>query len=180
MESFHGADGDKIGVLLRHLAPTSLATMVCFGNKAEPYWVQSRIEFDHADPRTWTHYFHQVGDKLFEQERPDGLPRDTIPGYAEYLVALKLAEEAEGGMDVHIYQEDSGKLSEARFIRAPHRVGIQMGDSIRQHWIYDDQIVASEWGEGATSHRMRNTEELMLGLDENVKRAASQFLSAQD
>lgn len=178
LESFHTPGGLKVGVLVRKVTPTSLATLICFTEPDGLYHVENRIEFDGEDPFDWTHFVHHDGNTMVEREHEAEDPEMVVPSYAEFLLVHDMLATGQERLDFVRLDEGTGEYTPASLVHRADEVALVVDDHlVNRHRVLGEEVLASDWG-GAGSRPVHDLTELMTGLDDQVAIRLRMFLDA--
>lgn len=179
-ETFHNEGGIKVGAIVRRVEPTSLSTLLCFTSPDGLHHVESRIEFDDADPFHWTHYVQHDDDSFVERDKQPGDPANVVPGHAEYLLVNQLLESGDAELEFTLLDERTGELRPAVLSHKGDEVGLYSEEHLlNRHRVVGDEVIASDW-EGNGSRLVHDVNELLDGLDDAVCVRVRNFLRGQE
>lgn len=170
-----------VGVLFRHRSGNSLRTLMAFedGN-AGLYEVESRVEFDSADPFSWTHYVHRDNGAYRDRERHADDPDTSIPGHAVHALVEAVAAAGPGDSHeytCHVVDEVDDTIAPAVVRREGNQVVVRVGDLVTLHDIVDGVVARSVWGDDFVSEVVADADTALAGAPHQVQQRATRFLA---
>jgi hypothetical protein len=173
-------NGSKVGALVRVEDGSGLHTQLCFVDPGgEPIWLESHIDYQ-GDPRSWVRFRysqHHVGVHR-DLTRPAGVPADTIPSYASFLLVEELASGNDSTMDYHCIVEGEPERGPVPMkLRRTGGLVEEVGPlgTGNRHWIDASGLTRSDW-QGAESRRVDDVSSVLDGLSDDHAASVRAFL----